>query len=300
MEISDAYRKARRNTSIFCGISLAWSAAQFDLTALNISAAGKVDLSGASIPTILACVIIYTIVRCTIEFMMQPNEVRRWSLAKIDYRITLNLVRVSLLTIAAATASRSLETVVGVVVAALAFIFSYFVLVMALMFILMPLRMYIRSRQGRISAASSAMEATAWSMFIVGVSYLLLFITLGFSAVKKIPYFELLPPIPNQISTIIFATTAIIIIVSFFFEGVILKKVFAFVPVMIERSYFDENGKKIFSIEPNPAHPEYEKHKHQSPLVYTKVERNEKSDISAKSSDGGDATENMAKNEKNI
>ena len=202
MEISDAYRKARRNTAIFCGISLAWSAAQFDLTSLNIGAAGKVDLSNASIPTILSCVIIYTTVRCTIEFMMQSNEVRRWKLAQIDYRITLNLVRVSLLTIAAATASRSLETVVGVVVAALAFMFSYFVLVMALMLLLMPLRMYIRSRQGRISAASSAMEATAWSMFIVGVSYLLLFITLGFSAVKKIPYFELMPSIPNQIGSI--------------------------------------------------------------------------------------------------
>jgi len=301
VEISDAYRKARRNTAIFCGISLAWSAAQFDLTSLNIGAAGKVDLSNASIPTILSCVIIYTTVRCTIEFMMQSNEVRRWKLAQIDYRITLNLVRVSLLTIAAATASRSLETVVGVVVAALAFMFSYFVLVMALMLLLMPLRMYIRSRQGRIiSVASSAMEATAWSMFIVGVSYLLLFITLGFSAVKKIPYFELLPSIPNQISTIIFATTAIIIAISYFFEGVMLKKVFAFVPVMIERSYFDENGKKIFSIEPNPAHPEYEKHKHQSPLVYTKVERNEKSDTSVKNSDSGEATVNKDKNEKNI
>jgi hypothetical protein len=292
VEISDAYRKARRNTSIFCGISIAWSAAQFDLSSLNIGGAGKVDLSGASIPTILASVIIYTIVSCTIEFMMQPNEVRRWSLAQIDYKITLNLVRVSLLTIAAASASRSLETVIGVVVAALAFIFSYFVLVMALMLILMPLRMYIRSRQGRISAASSAMEATAWSMFIVGVSYLLLFITLGFSAFNKMPYFELLPKIPNQISTIVFATTSIIITVSYFFEGVILKKVFAFVPVMIERSYFDETGKKIFSIEPNPAHPEYEKHKHQSPLVYTKVKRNEKADTSTKCSDGGNNTEN--------
>ncbi len=300
MEISDAYRKARRNTSIFCGISLAWSAAQFDLTSLNIGAAGKVDLSRASIPTILACVVIYTIVRCTIEFMMQSNEVRRWNLAQIDYKITLNLVRVSLLTISAATASRSLETVVGVVVAALAFIFSYFVLVLILMLILMPLRMYIRSRQGRISAASSAMEATTWSMLIVGVSYLLLFITLGISGIKKIPYIELLPSIPNQISTIIFATTAILITLSYFFEGLILKKVFAFVPVMIERSYFDENGRKIFSVEPNPEHPEYEKHKHQSPLVYTKVERNEKLDTSAKNSDGGEVTATSDKNEKNI
>jgi len=293
LEISDAYRKTRRNTSIFCGISLAWSAAQFEVTSLNIGAAGKVDLSVASIPTIFACAILYTIVRCTIEYMMQSNEVRRWSLAQLDYKITLNIVRASLLALSVATASRSLETVVGVVVAAIVLIFLYFLLVLAFMFIFMPMMMYIRFRQGRISAASSANEATAYSMITVGVLYLLLFVTLGFSAVKNIPYFEYLPPIPNEVSTIIFAATAIIITISFFYEGVLLRKVFAFVPVMIERSYFDENGREIFSVEPNPEHPEYEKHKHQSPLVYTKVADNKKATKSINKKNGEEATKNM-------
>lgn len=257
VEIVDAYRKTRRNTSIFCGIAIAWSAAQFDIKTLNIGALGKVDISGASIPIILACVIIYTMARCTLEFMMQPNEIRRWNLAQIDYRITLNLVRISFLIIAAATASRSVGTVVGVTVAALVFFSSYFLLVIALMFIIMPLRIYIRSRQGRISVASSAEEAFYWSMLIVAIFYLLFFITLGFQTIKQFPLFNLLPPIPNQISTIIFAITAIIITVSFFFEGRMLENIFAFVPNQIVVKSKLPDGTTRITIKDNPNHPDY-------------------------------------------
>ena len=59
MEITSAYRSARRNTSIVCGVSLAWSAAQFKLESLSIGIAGKVNLSGASIPLLLACITVY-------------------------------------------------------------------------------------------------------------------------------------------------------------------------------------------------------------------------------------------------
>ncbi len=257
MEIVDAYRKARRNTSIFCGIGIAWSAAQFDIESLNIAAVGKVDISGASIPTILACVIIFTMIRCTLEFMMQPNEICRWNLAQIDYKITLNLVRITLLIIAAATASRSIESVVGITLAALAFIFSYFVLVTGLMFIILPLRMYIRSRKGNISAASSAIQATAWSMLIVAIFYILIFVTIGFQAINKFPFFNLLPPIPSQISTVIFAITAIIIAVSFFCEGTMLKKIFAFEPkhIVVKNKLPDKTIGVTFK--DNPNHPDY-------------------------------------------
>ena len=257
MEIADAYRKARRNTFIFCGISMAWSAAQFELKSLNIGAMGKVDISGASMPIILACLIIYAMIRCTLEFMMQPNEIRRWNLAQIDYRITLNLVRISLLTIAAATASRSIESVFGVTVAALVFYVSYFFLVVILIFIIMPLKMYIGHRKGRTSIASIAIEAGFSSMFIVAILYLLFFITLGFSAINYLPIFDLLPPIPNQISTFVFSITAIIITFSFFCEGIILKKIFAFEPKHIVEERKLPDGTIGVTFKDNPNHPDY-------------------------------------------
>ena len=277
MEISDAYRKARRNTTIFCGISLAWAAAQFELNSLTIGAAGKVDISNASVPTILACLILFSIGRCTIEFMMQTNETRRWNLAQIDYNVTLNLLRLSLLALAASSVSRSFETVAGIALVTLALFFSYFLLVFVATMIFMPIRMFIRSLSGRVSAASSAIESVVWSMFIVALLYIFLFASFGFEFIQKIPLLNKLPPIPPQISSVIFTITAILILLSFFFEKRFLNKVFAFVPKMIERSYINEDGKKVFSIEPNPDHPEYEEFKDQSPLVYSKVESNEKS-----------------------
>jgi hypothetical protein len=257
MEITDAYRKARRTTSIFCGISLAWSAAQLDVKSLDIGTAGKIDLSGASIPAIFTCVIIYIMVRCTLEFMMQPNEIRRWNLAQIDYKITLNLVRLSLLVIAAATAVRSIETVIGVTVAALALIIGYFVLVLILITVLMPLRMFIRSRQGRVSAASSAIEATYWSMFIVAICYLLFFIALVFASIKQLPLIKLLPNIPNQVSTTYFAITAILIAVSFFYEGIMQKKIFAFEPEKIVVESRLPDGTIGVAFKDIPNHPDH-------------------------------------------
>lgn len=257
MEIADAYRKARRNTSIFCGISMAWSAAQFELKSLNIGAMGKVDISGASMPIILACLIIYAMIRCTLEFMMQPNKIRCWNLAQIDYRIALNLVRISLLTIAAATASRSIESVFGVTLAALVFYVSYFFLVVILIFIIMPLKMYIGHRKGRTSIASIAIESGFLSIFIVAILYLLFFISLGFSAINYLPIFDLLPPIPNQISTFVFSITAIIITFSFFCEGIILKKIFAFEPKHIVEERKLPVGTIGVTFKDNPNHPDY-------------------------------------------
>jgi hypothetical protein len=254
VEIADAYRKARRNTSIFCGISLAWSAAQFELKSLNIGNVGKIDISGASIPIILACLIMYTMVRCTLEFMMQPNEIRRWNLAQVDYKITLNLVRISLLIIAAATASRSIETVVAVIVAALSLGLGYFVLVAILMLMIFPLRIYIR---GGSSVAARSEEALFWSMFIAAILYILFFITLGFSAIKHVPFFDILPPILRQISTIIFAITCIIISVSFFLEHIMSEKIFAFEPeeIIVETKLPD--GTTRIQFKDNPKHPDY-------------------------------------------
>ncbi len=257
MEIATSYRKARRNTSIFCGISIAWSAAQFDLKLLNMGALGKVDISGASIPAIFACAIIYTMVRCTIEFMMQPNEIRRWNLAQIDYKITLNLVRISLLSIAATTAFRSIETVLVVSVAALALFFIFFVLVGILLFVIIPLKKHIRIRQGRILTAGAIGTAVNLAILIVGILYILFFITLSFPAIKHLPFFDYFPPIQNQTAAIVFAITAIIITVSFFYERIMTDKIFAFEPKTIVVETKLPNGTIGVEFKDNPNHPDY-------------------------------------------
>jgi hypothetical protein len=46
-QLSEGYRSARRMTSLFCAIALAWSAAQFELKALSLGYFGNIDLSRA-------------------------------------------------------------------------------------------------------------------------------------------------------------------------------------------------------------------------------------------------------------
>lgn len=101
LQISDGYRRARGTTSIFCAIALAWATAQVDFKTLSFGPAGSVDVPSASLPLILACAIAFAITRCTIEFAMQPEGVRRWSLAQADFKLTVFLVRAAALILGA-------------------------------------------------------------------------------------------------------------------------------------------------------------------------------------------------------
>jgi hypothetical protein len=46
-ELSSPYRASRRNTSLICGIGLAWPAARFDITSTSISILENINLEGA-------------------------------------------------------------------------------------------------------------------------------------------------------------------------------------------------------------------------------------------------------------
>ena len=135
MEITNGYRNARRNTSILCGISLAWSTAQFEFKSLSFGPIDSVDLSSASIPLVLACGILYVLTRCIIEFAMQPIDVRRWNLAQIDFKITVYLVRIALLFLAAGGLYRSVKTIA---IATFLLLITTFILLVVFRFLIQP------------------------------------------------------------------------------------------------------------------------------------------------------------------
>lgn len=99
LHISDGYRTARRTTSIFCALALAWVAAQFDFKTVSLGYISGVDLSHASISLILACVIAYASVRLVLEYAMQSVEIRRWQFAQVDFKLSVFLVRAAILLI---------------------------------------------------------------------------------------------------------------------------------------------------------------------------------------------------------
>lgn len=162
--LSDPFRAARRSLVAVCGISLAWSTAQFTPTSLRLDVPGaSLDLKTASIPLLLAASLVYLAVRWACEFAMMPRHVRRWPLAQLDFRLVSAVARFSLLAVAAAALERSLWVVLGLVAALGILAVLSAILSVILMFVTMPIRMWARARANRISAANAAVEGLAWA-----------------------------------------------------------------------------------------------------------------------------------------
>lgn len=228
MEITNAYRRTRRNTSVLCGIGLAWSTAQFEFKSLNFGPIDSVDLSSASIPLILACGILYTMTRCTIEFAMQSDDVRRWRLAQTDFKINLYLVRFALLFLAAGGLYRSVKTAVYIAIAIILLLVGSAFLMFIGMIILTPLRMAIRERRGRPSAVSAVVEAEGWSILITVVLLFAVFVTLSVASIQYEPIRSLWIVVPSPLAIAIFVVTAIIMVFSIGVEKTLCEKLFAY------------------------------------------------------------------------
>jgi hypothetical protein len=228
MEITDAYRRARRNTSVLCGIGLAWSAAQFELKELNFGSAGSVDISHASVPLMLACGIVYTLIRCIIEYAMQSDDVRRWRLAQIDFKITVFLVRATLLILAASGLYRSVKTIVYIVVAALLLLVITVFLIFVGMLVLTPLMIRIRSHQGRCSVAARVFEALSWSELIIVVLLAAALAVSGVASLRYEPLRSMWTVAPSPFAVAIFVVTAIVMVISIYVQRIWYKKLFAF------------------------------------------------------------------------
>jgi hypothetical protein len=275
-ELSESYRNSRRTTSFWVGIGIAWSAAQFDLKIIPLGSLGKVNIEGASIPIIISILCLYLMGRSTIEYMMQSDIVRRWPLAQLDYCITSYLLRFSLIALAGTAILRNGKMVLFLVGSILGLVAGFFILVYALIHIIMPLRMYIREKAGRISAANSAIESVFYSIVIVGLFYTLLILLMGFDVIQPFAYLGIDRGETTGFQLFLFSLVCLTIFVSVFFERKFFNIVFAFEPIMITTSTRDKDGREIFSHGPNPAHPDYEKHKDQQPLVFSEVEEKEK------------------------
>ena len=228
MEITNAYRHTRRNTGILCGIGLAWSTAQFELKSLSFGPIDSVDLSSASIPLLLACGILYTMTRCTIEFAMQPVDVRRWKLAQTDFKITVYLVRFVLLFLAAGGLYRSVKMIVYLAIATLLLLVVSAFMFFVGMIILTPLRMTIRNWLGRPSAASAVAEAEGGSILITTVLLFTIIIALGAASIQYEPIRSLWIVVPSPLAIAIFIITATIMVASIGFENTLCKKLFAY------------------------------------------------------------------------
>lgn len=222
LQISDAYRRARRFTTILCAIALAWGAAQFEFKSLNFGAAGSIDLSSASVPLILACAIAYAMTRCTIEFAMQPESVRRWRLAQADFKLTVFLVRTAALILGAGGLYRSIETVLAVALVFLILLVASVLLIGAGTLALTPLMLAIRARGVGHSPGGTPfgaiMEAERWAALVTVMLLCVLFVALGVGFLLYEPLRSLWTAPPTATAVTVFVLTAIAVVISVYLQ----------------------------------------------------------------------------------
>lgn len=233
LQLNDGYRSTRRTISVICAVALAWSAAQFDLKTISLGFAGSVDLSHASIPLILICAIAYASARCVLEFAMQSVEVRRWRFAQVDFKLSVLLVRATILILAASGLNRSVDTVLYVALAAVIVLVGWEVTVFIGTMVLTPLLIYVCSRQQgykSTSIASRIFEAMEWSDLIALFVFVVLFVVLGIASLHYEPLRLLwsMPLTPLAIGVFVFACVATV--VSMYFQSAWYRKLFASPP----------------------------------------------------------------------
>jgi hypothetical protein len=230
LNLSDSYRSSRNKTAIFCGIGLAWSAAQFEIKKMSLSGIGEVDLSGAYIPLLLAFCALYSFTISVNEYAMQPMNVRRWSRARFDFALSFNLVRGTLLLLAASGLNRSISTAAYIAVAVVLFLLLSMLLLYVGTIALTPLLVFIRKRQGCFSVASRVIEAEAWSRLLLVIALGIALIWIGLKSLYYPPFYTLFwttPPSPASIWIVII--TAISVSISFILQEGYLSELFAFV-----------------------------------------------------------------------
>ena len=223
IQLAEGYRVARKSTSIFCALGLGWSAAQFELKSISLGPAGNLDLSGASVAFILACGIAYTMTRCTIEFAMQTKEVRRWHLAQADFKLSVFVVRATVLILAASGLSRSVETVLYVAIAAIALLTASLLLELLFTASLLPLFIYMTNRRvgkerASTSIASRVIEATSWAELSTFVLIAILLICLGIASIHYEPLRSRWTSAPDPLAISILVITSVAVVLTLYFQ----------------------------------------------------------------------------------
>lgn len=247
LQLSEGYRHARRLTSVLCALALAWGAAQFEFKTPTLGPVGEVDLSGASLPIIMACAIAYAMTRCVLEFAMQPIEVRRWNLAQIDFKITVFLVRAAALILGAGGIYRSVDTIVMVVVFLVVLVVASGLFIFLGMLALTPLMVELRKRRGsRPSIATSVFEAMNWAMLISVGLLIVLYVVLGAGFLYYEPLRTLWTVPPSTSAVVIFVITGIAVVLSVYLEQGWSQEIFAAEPPYTEERLPDGSIQRTY------------------------------------------------------
>lgn len=230
LKLSEGYRSARRNLTVICAVALAWASTQIELRFVKSELLGELDLSNAAIPLLLLAALLYVCTRGAVEFGMQSVETRRWGYAQADVKLSVWLVRATLVALAASGLERSLRAIAAMIVVSLAGAILAAALAVLLMFALTPLLMRrTEKRGGRPAVAAHVMGAFAIGAF-VAVVVLALAPFAVVASIHWVPGMQSFLGQPTWAGSVVFSVATVALIFSFAYQRWWSDKLFAAPP----------------------------------------------------------------------
>lgn len=248
LQISKEYRSIRSIASLLCAISFAWAAAEIDLKAINFALLGSIDITHNSISLLLFLGVLYLFLQCTLEFVMQPIEVRRWRPAQLDFIFLLNLVRVTILMLAATVLGRALTNVAYVAAFAGGMFLTFLLLLLITFMILVP----TFTRKGK-SLAGGVCQALEWSLLIATILLVAALIILGMLSIRSETMRLLWPTAPSVSSVAFIVIAASFVLLSFFVSGAFYRRLFAVPSAFRETVLPDGRRQRTYTEIPPPV-----------------------------------------------
>ena len=166
---------------------------------------------------------------------MQSVEVRRWGYAQTDFKISIFLVRLTILILASSGLSRSVDTVYYVLLAAIGVFALFFIFVFVGTMVLAFFFITLRNRKRYHSAAAGAGKSLAWAQLVSICVLAFIFVALGIASLRYEPLLSLwtMPPSPIAVGVFVFA--CIVVMLSLLIQSRWYEDLFVIPPDFTEK-----------------------------------------------------------------
>lgn len=234
LAISDAYRKSRKTVSILSGIAVAWATAQFEFSSISLGSFGEIIMARYSVPITLAICISYTMIMCTVEYMMQSTEVRKWNIAQFDYQLILMLASIAILMLSATGISRTLAIVFFIVILSIILFVGQCIFLAAFwaLFLILNLkfngRKYILKYKGKLGIIPMIWDSMNWASVVSALATMILGMIAGKFLLDNGFKILGLKEQPEALPIAVFYICFSGFIISLLFQNIYLYKVFSF------------------------------------------------------------------------
>lgn len=219
--------------AVLCGIALAWSMAMLDISEVSIPLSGSASMSLKTLPVVFGAMIIYQMIICTLEYIMQPVDIRRWKPAQADFRMTVILCTLSLYLLAWSFVSRSAVSAMRVLGGGIICLVAFMLLACIVAMITIGTIFWVhRSRYKRPpSVAPTCMKAMLMSLVISVPVFVGAIIWKGPTILTMGCKFLGLVEPPSATGMWLFLLTLIVLVLGYLLvEFIVLDSIFAWEP----------------------------------------------------------------------